>query len=142
VRVVAPDVLIFAVPNGGLRSKTEAPRLKWTGVIAGIPVVIAPIGRVFFLEVKTSNGRLSNDQQAIFDALAVLGAPFMTVRSIDVRRAFSGRESRLVRRVMFEREGLPNRRAAELIDFEQDCPSMLRGRCEEQAVKQAEPGDA
>jgi hypothetical protein len=95
VRTVAPGVLIFAVPNGGLRSKAEAARLKWTGVVPGIPdlVVIAPIGRAFFLEVKTSNGRLSDDQRAIFDALAVLGAPFMTVRSIDdVRRAFSGWE--------------------------------------------------
>jgi hypothetical protein len=104
IRVVAPRVLVFAVPNGGLRSKAEAARLKWTGVVPGIPdlVVIAPIGRAYFLEVKTSNGRLSDDQRAILGALANLGAPFMTVRSIDdVRRAFSGWgiETREVRNV-------------------------------------------
>jgi hypothetical protein len=37
VRTVAPGVLIYAVPNGGYRSKVEAARLKWTGVVAGIP---------------------------------------------------------------------------------------------------------
>jgi hypothetical protein len=93
VRIAAAGVLIFAVPNGGLRSKAEAARMKWTGTVAGIPdlCVIAPGGRAFFLEVKTSNGRLSDDQLAIVDALSKLGAPFRTVRSIDdVRQTFSG----------------------------------------------------
>jgi hypothetical protein len=93
VRTVAPGVLIFAVPNGGLRSKAEAARLKWTDVLAGIPdlVVIAPGGKVHFLEIKTPTGRLSDEQREIMGALGRLGAPFMTVRSIDdVRRTFSG----------------------------------------------------
>lgn len=93
VRLVAPDVLIFAVPNGGLRSKMEAARLKWTGVVPGIPdlAVIARSGKAHFLEVKTATGRLSEDQRAIFGVLGKLGAPLMTVTSIDdVRRAFSG----------------------------------------------------
>jgi VRR-NUC domain len=91
VRTVAPGVLIFAVPNGGLRSKAEAARRKWTGVVAGIPdlIVITPICRVFFLEVKTAAGRLSEDQRAIFDLLVAMGTPRAIVRSIDdVRRAF------------------------------------------------------
>lgn len=47
VRTVAPGVLIFAVPNGGLLSKAEAARMKWTGAVAVIPnlAVIAPIVR-------------------------------------------------------------------------------------------------
>jgi VRR-NUC domain len=103
VRTVAPGVLIFAVPNGGLRSKTEAARMKWTGVLAGIPdlVVIAPIRRVFFLEVKMACGRLSEDQRALFDLLVALGTPRAIVRSIDdVRRAFVewGIETREARR--------------------------------------------
>jgi hypothetical protein len=92
VRTIAPDVLIFAVPNGGLRSKAEAARLKWTGVVAGVPdlTVIAPSGKAHFLEVKTPTGRLSDDQREIIAALGRLGSPFMTVTSIDdVRRAFS-----------------------------------------------------
>ena len=91
VRAVAPNTLVFAVPNGGLRSKAEAARLRWTGVLAGVPdlVVVAPVGRVHFLEVKTSTGRLSDKQRGIFDRLVALGAPRAIVRSLeDVRRAF------------------------------------------------------
>ena len=93
VLTVAPGVLVFAVPNGGFRSKVEAARLKWTGVVAGVPdlAVIAPGGRVHFLEVKTASGRLSEAQREVMGVLGKLGAPFMTVGSIDdVRRAFSG----------------------------------------------------
>ena len=30
------NVLIWHVPNGGLRTKAEAARLKWIGVLAGV----------------------------------------------------------------------------------------------------------
>jgi len=80
--------MVFAVPNGGLRSKAEAARLKWTGVVAGVPdlAVVAPGGRVFFLEVKTEAGRLSADQRAVHDRLVALGTPAAIVRSIDEAR--------------------------------------------------------
>jgi hypothetical protein len=61
VRTVAPHVVAFAVPNGGLRSKSEAAKLKWTGTLAGVPdlVLIAqPGGRAHFIEVKTADGRV------------------------------------------------------------------------------------
>jgi VRR-NUC domain len=92
IRTVAPGTLVFAVPNGGLRSKTEAARLKWQGVLAGVPdlIVLAPVGRVFALEVKTEVGRLSESQKEIFGSLVALGVQRAIVRSIDdVRRAFS-----------------------------------------------------
>jgi hypothetical protein len=44
-------------------------------------------------------------------------------------------------RAMSERERLPNRRLAELVDFKQGHPAMLRVR-RDQATKQAEPGNA
>jgi hypothetical protein len=92
VRAVAPQVLVFAVPNGGLRSKAEAARLKWTGVLAGVPdlVVIAPGGRAFFLEVKTADGRLSTDQRDVHACLVALGTPATIVRSIDDARLAFG----------------------------------------------------
>jgi hypothetical protein len=92
IRVAAPSVLAFAVPNGGLRSKAEAARMRWTGVLAGVPdlVVIAPGGRAFFLEVKTDAGRLSAAQRAIHDHLIALGTPAAIIKSIDdARRAFA-----------------------------------------------------
>ena len=91
IRWCSPQCVVFAIPNGGLRSKSEAARLKWCGVLAGIPdlAVLAPVGRVFFLEVKTPDGRLSLDQREMFDRLVVLGHDAAIVRSIeDVRFAF------------------------------------------------------
>jgi hypothetical protein len=91
VRLVAPELLIFAVPNGGLRSKAEAARMKWTGVLAGIPdfAIVTPGGRVHFIEVKTPATRLSPEQRAIHDALITLGTPPAICRSIeDARNTF------------------------------------------------------
>ena len=47
-----PDAL--HCPNGGQRNPREASRLKWQGVLAGVPDIIVPLpgGRVMWLEVK------------------------------------------------------------------------------------------
>jgi VRR-NUC domain len=91
IRWCAPQCVVFHPANGGLRSKSEAARLKWIGVLPGIPdlVVLAPVGRVFFLEVKVPDRRLSVDQRDIFDRLVALGIDAAIVRSVDdVRMAF------------------------------------------------------
>ena len=90
-RLVAPDAVIFSIPNGGLRTKPEAALLKWTGVLAGVPdlAVIGPNGRVHFLEVKAEKSRLSDEQKAVIDRLEGIGAPVRLARSIeDARAAF------------------------------------------------------
>ena len=87
----APQVLIFAVPNGGLRSKREAARLKWTGEVAGIfdLCVIAPGGKAHFIEVKRPGAYLSADQLAMCCRLLTIGSPHIVARSVeDVQRAF------------------------------------------------------
>jgi hypothetical protein len=92
VRTVAPDLLCFAVPNGGLRSKAEAARLKWTGVLAGIPdlIVLGRDGQSWLIEVKTLDGGLSADQRGMRDRLIAMRVPYTVARSIDdVRRAFA-----------------------------------------------------
>jgi hypothetical protein len=88
VRTVAPEILIWAVPNGGLRSKSEAARLKWTGVLAGVPdlTLALPNWRCAFWETKTPRGRLSNDQLAIRAKLERLGHCWAVVRDIDDAR--------------------------------------------------------
>jgi hypothetical protein len=85
IRLASPQCLAFAVPNGGLRSKAEAARLKWTGTLAGVPdvIVLAPVGRIFCLEFKTLTGRLSPAQRAVFDQLVALGVPCAVIRSLD-----------------------------------------------------------
>jgi hypothetical protein len=65
---------------------------KSIGVTAGIPdlVLIAPKGRVHFVEVKSETGRLSPDQRGIRSWLEELGCPVAVVRNIDdVRNAFA-----------------------------------------------------
>jgi hypothetical protein len=88
VRWVAPQLVIFAVPNGGLRSKSEAARLKWTGVLAGVLdlVLVLPEGRSAYWETKTPCGRLSNDQRAFISRLEANGHTWALVRDIDDAR--------------------------------------------------------
>lgn len=88
VRWVAPQVIIFAVPNGGLRSKSEAARLKWTGVLAGVLdlALVLPNGRSAYWETKTPRGRPSGDQREFIASLERLGHAWAVVRSVDDAR--------------------------------------------------------
>lgn len=61
-RKTFPDVRIFAIPNGGKRSKREAERLKLEGVSPGVPDLYIPAWRLW-IEMKTaSGGRVSEEQ--------------------------------------------------------------------------------
>jgi hypothetical protein len=88
VRWVAPHLRIFAVPNGGLRTKAEAARLKWTGVLAGVLdlVILLPGGRSAYWETKTRKGRLSDDQLDMIAWLEANGHIWAVVLSIDDAR--------------------------------------------------------
>lgn len=70
--------LMYAIPNGGGRSKAEAGRLKAEGVLAGVPDLFlpAPIGPYagLYVEMKrTKNARVSEAQQAMIAALKAQG---------------------------------------------------------------------
>ena len=60
--------LLFHIPNGGLRSKTEAKRMKSAGVKPGVPDLFLPVARAgyhgLFIELKRKKGgRLSEEQK-------------------------------------------------------------------------------
>ena len=88
LRLVLPDAMVFHAPNGGLRSKAEAGKLERMGVVAGIPDLIAwlPGGTMLAFEVKTSKGRLSDDQKALHAWMHSHGYKVAIVRSIDDTR--------------------------------------------------------
>jgi hypothetical protein len=88
VRLVAPEIVIWAVPNGGLRTKAEAARLKWTGVLAGVLdlTLALPDGACAFWETKTLRGRLSADQRGFIRHIEALGHVWALVRDIDDAR--------------------------------------------------------
>ena len=71
VRTVASGIAIFAVPNGGLRIKAEAARLKWTGLLAGVLdlLPVLPAGRYAFWETETRRWRLGTEQRDFISRL-------------------------------------------------------------------------
>ena len=102
IRVVGRDLVVFHPPNGGLRNKAKAARLKWIGTLAGVPdlVVLGRDGQCWLIEVKAPGGALSAEQRALRDRWTALRIPFVVAKSIDdVRRAFEiwGIETREVR---------------------------------------------
>jgi hypothetical protein len=68
-----PGVLIFAIPNGGGRSKAQGAKLKAEGVVPGVPDLFVPEWALF-VEMKTAkNGRLSKPQKEIIPQLEKCG---------------------------------------------------------------------
>jgi len=68
-----PNILIYAIPNGGLRGKKTAETLKEEGVVAGIPDLHVPAWRVWIEMKRTKGGRLSPSQIEIIDYLERIG---------------------------------------------------------------------
>ena len=90
LRYAFPKFEIVAVPNGGYRDPREAAKLKRTGVVAGIPDIIVAMhtGRVCWIEMKTSTGRLSEKQREIHERLATLGHAVCVCRDVHEAVAF------------------------------------------------------
>lgn len=75
---------IFAVPNGGLRSKAEAMKFKATGLVSGVSdLIIVQPNRVLFVELKLENGRQSKTQIAFEKTVKNLGHQYYVVRSLE-----------------------------------------------------------
>lgn len=76
---------MFAIPNGGQRSKATAGKLKAEGVKAGVPDIFlpVPVGTYpgLFIEMKTSTGKLSTSQRKYIDFLLEKGYRVVVVYS-------------------------------------------------------------
>ena len=77
--------LLFAIPNGGLRDKRVAAKLKAEGVRAGVPDLCLPIARkgyhALYIEMKTDRGRVSIEQRAWIEVLKKNGNQAVTCYS-------------------------------------------------------------
>lgn len=62
-RQTYPDVRIFAIPNGGSRSRTQGARLKLEGVSPGVPDLYIPAWNLWIEMKRASGGRLSAEQK-------------------------------------------------------------------------------
>ena len=58
-----PGVRIFAIPNGGLRNKAVAQKLKAEGVSPGVPDLYIPAWKLWIEMKRQKGGRLSEDQK-------------------------------------------------------------------------------
>jgi hypothetical protein len=77
-----PDGVVFAIPNGGLRHKKLAARLKGLGVKAGVPdLEVIWRGRSYFVELKAHRGVMSPAQRSMAQRLVYCGAPVCCCRS-------------------------------------------------------------
>lgn len=68
-RASHPSVLIFAIPNGGYRSRVTASRLKAEGLVRGIPDLYVPAWSLWIEMKRSQGGSLSPDQKAMIEYL-------------------------------------------------------------------------
>ena len=68
-RQTYPDTLIFSIPNGGLRSKSQAMKLKVEGVVPGIPDLFVPAWKLWIEMKKVKGGKLSDEQKEMIKYL-------------------------------------------------------------------------
>ena len=97
IRLAAPSVLVYAIPNEAVRSARTGAAMKRRGLLPGMPdlCLVEAGGRSFYLEVKIPNGRLSPAQAAMSTEMLKRSIPRATVRSLrDVEVAL--REWRLI----------------------------------------------
>ena len=76
------------MPNGGYRTKSEAMKMKATGLVAGVSdLIIVQPNRVIFLELKDTNGRQSNEQKSFQEKVTALGFEYWLIRSLEEFKA-------------------------------------------------------
>ena len=62
-RQTYPSVRIFAIPNGGSRSRTQGAKLKLEGVSPGVPDLFIPAWNLWIEMKRSVGGRLSAEQK-------------------------------------------------------------------------------
>ena len=79
--------LLFHIPNGGCRTRTEGAILSAMGVKKGIPDLFLPCAagewHGLFIEMKTADGQMSGCQCEMFSALRAAGYAGEVCRSAD-----------------------------------------------------------
>jgi hypothetical protein len=72
-RQTYPSVRIFAIPNGGSRSRTQGAKLKLEGVSPGVPDLFIPDWNLWIEMKRSVGGRLSAEQKDWIDYLKSVG---------------------------------------------------------------------
>lgn len=88
VRRTHPDLWIYAIPNGGYRSKAAAARMKATGVSAGVPDLCIPSLRVYIEMKRTKGGSTSKDQKKWIEHLRQYGYTVAVCKGCEEAKEF------------------------------------------------------
>lgn len=84
VKYALPEVLYFAVPNGGAKSMVQGALLKKMGVKAGVSdMLFFWLGGMGAIELKAPNGRPSDSQIAFGEAWTKRGGNFVICYSLE-----------------------------------------------------------
>ena len=76
-RKAYPGVRIFAIPNGGFRSRLTAARLKAEGASPGVPDLFIPAWDTWVEMKRSKGGRLSDKQKDWREYLLSIGHTFI-----------------------------------------------------------------
>ena len=84
-RLQYPDLIIYAVPNGGSRNVREAQRLKAEGVLAGVAdlVVMLPQGKSIYIEMKVKWNKQTDNQKEFQKKAIELGHTYAVCYSFE-----------------------------------------------------------
>lgn len=83
-------VRIFAIPNGGARSKATAGKLKAEGVSAGVPDLYVPAWRLWIEMKRTKRGRVDSEQTDWHAYLESIGDMVMICKGSDHAKEIVG----------------------------------------------------
>lgn len=68
-----PEVRIFSIPNGGLRNKVVAKRMKMEGLRKGVPDLFIPRWFLWVEMKRVKGGSVSKDQKDWIEYLSSIG---------------------------------------------------------------------
>lgn len=82
-RLQYPNLVIFAVPNGGSRNLYEAKNMKESGTLAGVAdlVIVGNGGKVLFIEMKAGKNKQEDSQVLFQNKVEKLGHKYIICRS-------------------------------------------------------------
>lgn len=87
IRMQYPNVLCFAIPNGGARNATTGAMLKAEGVLSGVPdlMIAQPTVKYsgLFIEMKYGKNKTSERQNEVIDLLRNVGYKVEVIRDFE-----------------------------------------------------------
>jgi len=78
-----PEIRIFAIPNGGIRSKSQAGRLKAEGVSPGVPDLYIPEWAMWIEMKRQKGGSVSIEQKDWHQYLISIGHTVIVAKGFD-----------------------------------------------------------